>query len=204
MQQKKIHRRCLRGPAFFLRSSNSYRYAGGLFNSVSPLWGNSQVKGSPKNRSGTGCPPRPEGGSNAARPGTRGQGVTSCLAVPGAYVLLPISKPKDIRVGPHPPLHPWFGNLRTPRPPPYIPGLETSEPLFGKKLHQCGAEQRASRCGVFWPCWCVGVLCAEICRLQRAVLCVDNIYRLCGSVICSVMCIDSDLNFWFFFKPLVE
>ena len=95
-----------------------------------------------------------------------------------------------------PPLHPWFGNFRTP--------FWKKIPLFGKKLHQCGAEQRASRCGVFWPCWCVGVLCAEICRLQRAVLCVDNIYRLCGSVICSVMCIDSDLNFWFFFKPLVE
>ena len=124
--------------------------------------------------------------------------------------VLPISKPKDIRVGPHPPyipgletcelrappLHPWFGNFRTP--------FWKKIPLFGKKLHQCGAEQRASRCGVFWPCWCVGVLCAEICRLQRAVLCVDNIYRLCGSVICSVMCIDSDLNFWFFFKPLVE
>ena len=59
----------------------------GLFNSVSPLWGNSQVKGSPKNRSGTGGTSRPGGGSNEARPGTSGPPVTSCLAVPGAYVL---------------------------------------------------------------------------------------------------------------------
>ena len=68
-------------------SPRSRPITGGLFNSVSPLWGNSQVKGSPKNRSGTGGTSRPEGGSNEARPGTSGPPVTSCLAVPGAYVL---------------------------------------------------------------------------------------------------------------------
>ena len=76
-----------REPQLAAPQSSTNSLSGGLFNSVSPLWGNSQVKGSPKNRSGTGGTSRPEGGSNEARPGTSGPPVTSCLAVPGAYVL---------------------------------------------------------------------------------------------------------------------